>query len=57
MRRDTLGGIADLRSLWLDEEFEFARITRIISMHYLKRRGLEHVLKSRRYKNVIGNIK
>lgn len=51
-----INSIADLRNLWLDENFEYARQMRMISIYFLKRASLTYVFSSR-ISNHEGHIK
>jgi hypothetical protein len=55
-RKKYINSIADLRSLWLEEEFEFAKVTRKISLYFLKKVSLKYIFSSR-ITNHAGHIK
>ena len=46
-RKNKLNNIASLRSLWLDDDFRFAKVTRIISENWMKRGSLQYIFSSR----------
>lgn len=56
MKKRKVNSIADLRSLWLDEENPFAKATRILSGIFLKRHSLPYIFNSR-VTNFQGHIK
>jgi len=45
--RNHMSSIADLRSLWLDEDNKFAKIYRILSKEYLRKHSLVYIFNSR----------
>jgi hypothetical protein len=55
-RKKNINSIADLRALWLDEEFEYAKATRKISLYFLKKVSLKYIFSSR-ITNHTGHIK
>lgn len=42
-----MGSIADLRSLWLERNNQFAKAYRILSKEYLRKHSLEYTFNSR----------
>ena len=55
-KKRKVNSIADLRSLWVDEENPFAKTTRILSGIFLKRHSLSYIFNSR-VTNFQGHIK
>lgn len=55
-KKRKVNSIADLRSLWVDEENAFAKATRILSGIFLKRHSLSYIFNSR-VTNFQGHIK
>ena len=45
--KDRINTIAELRSLWIEEENEFAKALRILSTIYLRKHSLNHIFNSR----------
>lgn len=56
LKKRKVNSIADLRSLWLDEENPFAQATRILSSIFLKKHSLPYIFNSR-VTNFQGHIK
>jgi len=42
-----MNGILQLRSIWVDKEFKYAKVTRILSMFFMKRKALSYIFKSK----------
>ncbi len=42
-----MNGIVQLRSIWIDSEFKYAKVTRILSMFFMKRKALPYIFKSK----------
>ena len=55
-RKKNLNSIADLRALWVTGEFRYAKITRVLSLYFLKRGALRYIFSSR-VVNYEGHIK
>lgn len=45
--KDKINTIAELRSLWIEEENKFAKVLRILSAIYLRKYSLNHIFNSR----------
>ena len=45
--RDRIRTIADLRSLWMEEENKYAKPLRILSNFYIRKLNLNHIFNSR----------
>lgn len=56
LKKRKVNSIADLRSLWVEEENPFAKATRILSGIFLKRHSLCYIFNSR-VTNYQGHIK
>lgn len=56
IRKRRISSIEDLRNMWLDSQFKYARQMRIISQFFLKRVSINYIFKSR-IVNVRGHIK
>lgn len=55
-KKRNINSIAELRSLWVEEESPYACLTRKLSVHFLKRSSLKYIFKSR-ITNYGGHVK
>ena len=55
-KKKWINSIADLRNLWLDDNFVYAKEMRVLSQYFLKRGALNYIFKSR-ISNHKGHIK
>jgi hypothetical protein len=42
-----ISSIADLRSLWVDEENNFSKVYRVLSKEYIRKHSLSYIFNSR----------